>query len=405
MSNRKAVKAKQGDSPTRSRTLEEAEGFTETELQSLVNSDAFKRGIQEALNNNVQEAVDRCLPDALQRSLPAVLLPHLNSKHEEIKGLLADRLAGVDAVVEQVRVELRECQETVATSDLPMGVDVASGAAVSAKLEALDAKFSALEAKVSPAGSVDGASTPGRGPSASAWPRVGSSPGAASSFSFGSPSPGNNPAVSLHSYTGPLPSSSEWDRSPDPGVLVLNCPGALCCRAAVNQFVKELADGCGISNSHFSAEGVSPGNKYTVRFVESSDLAARHVRTILGAQRKGPGQWEQHTLPTAAGGTTPVYINADKNNRQVKTEILLKKLVAYLKAKHPGVKVTPHREEALIKFDWMPAVRLDVQSPSCVALEWKATRVEQFKIDKKTAKEFFTDELGGGGGGEGWSRS
>jgi len=408
MANRlrsKAQKKQSGESPARSRGIEEAEGFTEEELASLVSSDTFKQSIQEALNANVQEAVDRCLPNALQRSLPAVLLPHLNSKHDEIKSLLSERLAGVDSVVEQVRVELKECQQAVANADVPMSVDVASGAAVSAKIEELDAKFTALEAKVSPAGSVDGASTPGRCTSASAWPRLGSSPGAASSFSFGSPSPSHNPTVSMHSYTGPIASTSEWDRSPDPGVLVLNCPGALCNRSDVLQFCKELANGCGIPNNHFSVEGSSPGHKYTVRFVEAADLAARHVRTILGAQRKGPGEWEQHTLPTAAGGTTPVYVNADKNNRQVKTEILLKKLVAFLKEQHPGTKVTPHREEALIKFEWRPAVRIDIQSQSCASLVWKDAQVDFFKIDKKSAEEYFTEELGGGGSGEGWSRS
>lgn len=168
-------------------------------------------------------------------------------------------------------------------------------------------------------------------------------------------------------------------------------------RSDAAKYAKELVTGVGISNFNISTEGLPAGNQFTIRFNEEPELASRHVRKVLVAQKLGGGKYAQHFVKAD--------INPDKNTKTIRTEILLKKLLTRAKELHPPAKLTGSKEEGMVLAGCKPLVRLDVESMSCTALDWNPDIVAKHNIDRETLDKFFTEEAGGGGSSIQWSRS
>jgi len=58
----------------------------------------------------------------------------------------------------------------------------------------------------------------------------------------------------------------------------------------------------------------------------------------------------------------------------------------------------------LVCIEWKPVVRLDIQSSTCIALDWSQAAVDRFQIQQQVIERSFKEDSGAGAGIT-WTRS
>jgi len=267
----------------------------------------------------------------------------------------------------------------------------------------MEARTKSLESspRDTPPASIAGASTPGgawaAGPSSAVLAGMGgtfaSTPRPAFGSAFGG-SPFGSPLGS--------PGGRDFDRLIDQTILKISAAKSFSRIEATNVANLIIRD-AGIPPLEFDVEGNTPNNTYTIRFSENFDSAASHVRKILAAQKLGPKEWRKYQV-SCPGDTTAspdtkelLFINPDKNGRQVKLEVGARKLTTYLKDKHPGKDIVClSKLEGIVGVAgvWKAVAKVVVVSSSDVQVEWNPVLVQSIGVDTKLAMEHFNADIG-----------
>ena len=123
----------------------------------------------------------------------------------------------------------------------------------------------------------------------------------------------------------------------------------------------------------------------------------------MQAQKKGPKEWKRWEV-SCPGDTAKspaskelLFLNPDKNGRQVKCEVGARKLTTYLKNKYPGNEIVClSKLEGLVGIagKWKAIAKVVVDSPSEVHVDWNPELVQKLGIDRPAAMEFFNADIG-----------
>lgn len=164
-----------------------------------------------------------------------------------------------------------------------------------------------------------------------------------------------------------------------------------------------------MDQASFDIEGSVSGQSFTLRFQETYQSALLHARKLLDAQRTGKAEWKRYSIKsneyTADGASQEefIFVNADKNNKQIKTEIAFRKTIQHLKRVHPEKRfMCTSREEGIIGCEFRPLVRLVVTSQSSAAMQWNQSVVDRYGVRKGEIQQEFDQDLGAGSGVQ-WS--
>ena len=201
------------------------------------------------------------------------------------------------------------------------------------------------------------------------------------------------------------PSSTDFDRCIDNGILKISATKPFTRVEATRLAQKIIAEADIPGTVGFDVEGLSPGTSFVVRFREAPDQAARHVHKVLQSQKTGPAQWKRYEASCPGDSTDApctnelLFINGDKNGRQVKREVASRKLVAILKAAHTDKKIVClSKAEGIVGLaegkPWKAIAQVSVLSASNVEVFWNDDVAGKIGVNKPAAMAAFNEEIG-----------
>lgn len=386
--------------------------LSEADIQAIMASTTF----QNTLGESIKEALDKQLKESLNAILPNCMAPFFAQQTKQL-------VEGMDSRVQQ-QAALSEQSVAAAVSPLAEGLkqlearvvnveaaDAAMGGGpMPAEMQQVLDRMDKQEAEIkrlpsspvrSPEGSVNGASTPG-----GAWAN-GPCAAVLSAFSGGTFATPPRMGFSAPSGFSPLASSpggANFDRATDPTIFKISATKPFTRTEATN-IAQKIVREADIPPVEFDVEGISPGTTYVIRFKEPPDVAARHVNKALQSQKTGTAQWKRYEVrcpgdaPTAPGTSELLFLNADKNGRQVKLEVGARKLVTILKAKHPEQKfVCLSKVEGIVGLaegkPWKAIAKISVLPPSNVEVYWNDDVAQSMGIGKPDAMSSFNSDIG-----------
>ena len=90
-------------------------------------------------------------------------------------------------------------------------------------------------------------------------------------------------------------------------------------------------------------------------------------------------------LPTKS----PVFVDADKNRKQIRTEILSKRVTRWIEEKLPAASVRCRRSEGIVVCNSVPLARVVVYGPESAELQLHLAEAARLKLDRDAALAFF----------------
>ncbi|CAK0867932.1 unnamed protein product, partial [Prorocentrum cordatum] len=165
--------------------------------------------------------------------------------------------------------------------------------------------------------------------------------------------------VAKRTEKAPTPPPS-FDRVEDPSVVVAMATkmvGIESVRATLSPFLSEL--GLDASSYTIKATGPMPSRKYLISFNGSVGLASKYVNKVLSNLRQND---EWRIFEADVSGATParLHLGPDKNPKQIKTEMALRKLRTALAGKYDG-RWAVDRERGILRCGWTHILKLSAQ--------------------------------------------
>ena len=360
---------------------------------------------QSMLGTTIKDTLDKQLRDSLNSILPNCMAPFFAEQTKTLVSGLDTRIEHAVGPINQSIKDLEASFSGVESSDTVMGGSGESPGMqqVLERIDKQDAEIKRLASSPvrSPGGSVDGASTPG-----GAW-ASGPSAAVLSGFpggTFATPPRGYGSSASFSPMAG-SPSSTDFDRLIDHGILKISATKPFARAEATRLAQKIVAESDIPGDVGFDVEGLSPGTSFVIRFRENAEQAARHVNKVLQSQKTGPAQWKRYEAScpgdTADAPCTQelLFINGDKNGRQVKREVASRKLVAILKAAHTDKKIVClSKAEGIVGLaegkPWKAIAQVSVLSASNVEVFWNEAVSGKMGVNQAAAMASFNEEIG-----------
>ena len=384
------------------RRTEPGDVFSADNIAALLANVSFQEGMQQTISASVAPA--------LQQHLPAAIAPLLQQHAAQTDRNIADAISPLQESIEKTNATLLQIQQKMdANSAMP--VDSGSDARVD-DLLARVGKIETTPTTASPgSGSMAGSgTTPGSGSAASGlnpWDR----PLPRTLFTDQHLGPYEENSflrqVRATSVAAP-PTSTEFERALDHSIVKLSCK-CMVAKSEVQKVAKTMCEEADMGNTPFEIEGPVTGQAFTLRFQEAYQSALLHSRKLLDAQRTGKAEWKRYQIDTLEAGSgggvqqESLFLNPDKNNKQIKMEIAVRKVIQHLKRLHTDKRfMCTSREEGIIGCEFRPIVKVVALSPSSVSLQWNQAMVDRYAISKAEVQQEFDSDLGAGAGVQ-WS--
>ena len=144
----------------------------------------------------------------------------------------------------------------------------------------------------------------------------------------------------------------------------------------------------GIDNYKVVPNGLSPTKKYSIRFGGPTGTAAHRVDKLLGCLRTADG-WERKSCKNPGGQMAELYISADKNPKQVATEIDGKRLRDACKSTCASVPFILLRREGIVSSAWAHVVKIEAKPDGEIKLYWNTKAVQEKQIPKDAIEAAF----------------
>jgi len=187
---------------------------------------------------------------------------------------------------------------------------------------------------------------------------------------------------------------AEFNRTPNPALLHVRVAerGAKIGRAQLRVILDQFLAECNIDIAAVDLSGPNLGALFTVNFSKTGTLGVGkirattfmdHIRNSGSAGPDGRPQWKVVEVPCPAGGKQRVYFDIDKNQKQEKTEALLRKAKAIAKQYYAThfLKMATVPREGKLYHDWRPLVKVVVDSKDSAHLEWHTVIARELAID------------------------
>lgn len=147
--------------------------------------------------------------------------------------------------------------------------------------------------------------------------------------------------------------------------------------------VAQQCELAGLQEEHYQIQpGKDLAKAYVVTFVGEPRLAARRAAMLLGTMRDAEGAWRQPHAVTPAGESVRVWLDPDKNGKQVKGEAALRRLLRAFRSVAPADKRVFMDTGALaITSNWRPLARVVMGEPNEEPrVEWNIVALNVFGV-------------------------
>ena len=198
--------------------------------------------------------------------------------------------------------------------------------------------------------------------------------------------------LAMASQESPPPVQDDsFDRAIDASVLKLRTANQVA-EQAFTKAIRCLMGELSLSDADWTCKPRPFGNMATLRLKGTAGLAALRVRKLLGSMRDGDS-WRDVTVDMADGSKTKLYIDHDKNGRQSKTELAIRKAKKILTEWYPNTTFFPNKKGGTVTHNWVPLARAVINAASPPTLQWNVSLAAELRVDTAAVDAEFCSQL------------
>jgi len=193
----------------------------------------------------------------------------------------------------------------------------------------------------------------------------------------------------------PPPPPQEWGRPPDPAILRLNTQPLVCKTDLAATVASWLHPHFKPTDFRINGEETIANRFFSIQFMGAPGLAASRASKALGTLKAANGQWAPPMLVKEADGSTDtnLYISADKNSKQLRTEACGKKLFKVFEQVHPRAGYQLIKRQGLVKHRAAPIARAVPSHDGTCEIEWNSAHTNDDAIDHDEVTRIFRAEV------------
>ena len=198
-------------------------------------------------------------------------------------------------------------------------------------------------------------------------------------------------------------SNSNFDRPPNPTIIKANAK-VLLSKDAITSAFASLVEKVSLKPDCFKVIGSPVAQYFSFQLLGAPNLARDRAQKILQSLRAEDGSWDRFLVKDPAGSLVQVFLGPDKSPKQIRVEVLSKKLSQILESK--GFKeVHANRRQGQVCVGWRPLVMVDVLDRDHAELLWDAAYAAQLKVKvSEICTEFRTSAPSGAASAVKWER-
>jgi hypothetical protein len=186
-----------------------------------------------------------------------------------------------------------------------------------------------------------------------------------------------------------------FEREPIGAMLRISAT-SLASRAAVLEACTGWLADAGVPVGEFTIAGAELGKTWRIEFKGADGLGTRRARKAQQMLRREDGSWLD---PHANGpdGRVRLYISEDKSPKQVRTELLGKKLLSAVQLVHPGKPAKLLRRTGAVTVAWKAGCKVCVDGPEEPAIiMWNYAATAALDMDRDAIVAAFAADAGAG---------
>ena len=184
-------------------------------------------------------------------------------------------------------------------------------------------------------------------------------------------------------------SDDSFDRLPNPTVIKANAKVNLSKDAFVSAFCT-LIENASLPKDCFRVPGPPVSQFFTVQFSGSPNLAKDRVSKVLNSLRKDDGHWERFLVKDPSDQFVQVYLGADKSPKQIRTEVLSKKLGGIWEGMGFS-EIHVKRKQGQVCINWRPIAMVEVANRDSAEILWDSEYALSLAINRERVCELFKD--------------
>ena len=177
-----------------------------------------------------------------------------------------------------------------------------------------------------------------------------------------------------------------FDREVSPVLVRLSCMEALAKAAVLEGSIGTLLAEAGLDPTNYAIEGEQLGKFYSLRFLGEPNLAGRRLNKFMDMLRGPAGDWRELGASTPTGKHVKIYVNRDRNPRQVKEETLGKRLqkavLQQLERKGTPMHTYFKKRDNTLFVNWEPVAKLIVEGPEVFTVRWNLSAADPLQLDR-----------------------
>ena len=178
-----------------------------------------------------------------------------------------------------------------------------------------------------------------------------------------------------------------FDRPTSPFLVRLSAAEAITKATLLEGTLAKLIHEAGLETTHFELEGDQIGKFFTMRFTAERGLASRRANKFFESLRGPAGGWKDTDSTSPAGKKVKLYFNRDRNPKQIKEEILGKKLVRaitqQLQTANNPQNCYFKKKDNTVFINWQEAAQIEVSGPDAHIVRWNMAIITPLGIDKE----------------------
>ena len=187
--------------------------------------------------------------------------------------------------------------------------------------------------------------------------------------------------------------AEDFDREPDVSVLRLGAAELVAKTSLLAALTSWLED-ASLKVEDVEIRGPTIGKQFSIKFAGASGLAGRKARKAFGILRTPEG-WREMCAAGPNGSEIRLYVSEDKSPKQLRKEILAKKLLRAVQDSVKDKQAHLQRRDCSITLEWKSLVRVEVTTADAEpTLLWNAAAVAQLEVDKECIMEKFRQRSG-----------
>ena len=185
----------------------------------------------------------------------------------------------------------------------------------------------------------------------------------------------------------PQPLDDSFDRAPNPTLIKTNSKALIAKEALESEFAI-LAAKSNLAPDSFKIMGPPVAQYFTIQFLGTPNLAAARANMVLRSLKQDDGTWSRFLVKDPQDMQVPVFLGPDKSPKQIRTEVLAKRLATVLE----GFKLEDlhvNRRRGQVSYKWRPLCMVHIESRDKPELLWDAAYAKEIKLDTQAVYNSF----------------